>query len=366
MPTIRDIINQVQLELGLGVSANIVGSSDRLTLQLSNMLERLAAEIKSKTDWPELTAVSNFTMFATSLTGDIADGAVVITGISDTSDLQVGFTVNGDAFLSTSTSQGDSVRIVSVDSATQVTVSRAASEASTGGTFVFAQDRYSLPDNFDKQQFDTFWQQSQRWKLIGPLSPAEWELRKNGIVAGYPIKRFRVFGQQDAKLNIDASPALSDNGQMIVFEYLTRNTFRPAAWAASTAYAADAYCSRNGNIYQTTSGGTSGSTPPTHFSGSVSDGGVTWTYFGAPYDQIHADTDTCVFDRDVVEPGLKYMFSRAKRLKYDDYEIDYRRALDAALTKLRGAGTLNMAGQVFTRFIDGASIPDTGYGAGYP
>ena len=34
----------------------------------------------------------------------------------------------------------------------------------------------------------------------------------------------------------------------------------------------------SGNLYKTTAGGTAGATAPTHTSGSVSDGGVTWDY----------------------------------------------------------------------------------------
>lgn len=50
------------------------------------------------------------------------------------------------------------------------------------------------------------------------------------------------------------------------------------AWASSTSFASGAYCIYGLNLYQTTAGGTTGATPPTHTSGSVSDGAVTWAY----------------------------------------------------------------------------------------
>jgi hypothetical protein len=49
-------------------------------------------------------------------------------------------------------------------------------------------------------------------------------------------------------------------------------------WVTSTVYAALAACQNAGKCYTTTAGGTSGGTAPTHTSGTVSDGGVSWTF----------------------------------------------------------------------------------------
>lgn len=50
------------------------------------------------------------------------------------------------------------------------------------------------------------------------------------------------------------------------------------AWAASTVVAASAHRVHDGRRYSTVAGGTTGVTPPTHTSGTVSDGGVLWTF----------------------------------------------------------------------------------------
>lgn len=50
------------------------------------------------------------------------------------------------------------------------------------------------------------------------------------------------------------------------------------AWAASTSYAANDVIRWNGNYYQVTSAGTSGTTAPTHTTGSASNGSATLTY----------------------------------------------------------------------------------------
>lgn len=51
-----------------------------------------------------------------------------------------------------------------------------------------------------------------------------------------------------------------------------------ASWVTSTAYNVNDYVVNGLNVYRATTSGTSGATPPTHTSGIVSDGGVSWAY----------------------------------------------------------------------------------------
>ena len=57
------------------------------------------------------------------------------------------------------------------------------------------------------------------------------------------------------------------------------------AWTANKTYSLDAYAYFGLNKYQATVGGVSGTTPPTHTSGTAVDGEVTWTYISS-YDPI--------------------------------------------------------------------------------
>ncbi|WP_028447004.1 hypothetical protein [Chitinimonas koreensis] len=52
-------------------------------------------------------------------------------------------------------------------------------------------------------------------------------------------------------------------------------------WRTAAAYTTGDYAANANNIYVAASTGTSGGTPPTHTSGTVSDGGVSWTYVDA-------------------------------------------------------------------------------------
>jgi len=53
-------------------------------------------------------------------------------------------------------------------------------------------------------------------------------------------------------------------------------------WVTATAYSSGAYVRSSNKLYQSTGAGTSGATAPTHSSGTVSDGGVSWTFI-APF-----------------------------------------------------------------------------------
>lgn len=53
-------------------------------------------------------------------------------------------------------------------------------------------------------------------------------------------------------------------------------------WEAATRYLTGEYCYNAGRLYYASTGGTSGSSAPTHTSGSATDGTVTWTVAGTP------------------------------------------------------------------------------------
>jgi parallel beta-helix repeat protein len=60
-------------------------------------------------------------------------------------------------------------------------------------------------------------------------------------------------------------------------------------WTASSAKTLNSYVVHGNNIYKAvTAAGTTGTTPPTHTSGAVSDGGVTWTWLAGTTTNLHA------------------------------------------------------------------------------
>lgn len=223
-------------------------------------------------------------------------------------------------------------------------------------------DGYALPGDFERQLFETHWNQDETWSMVGPTSQSEWQLRKYGIVATATRQRWRVFGRDDAQFHISPTPGAGDDGNTVSFEYVSRTWIRPKTWAASTAFVANSYCWYNGNIYQTTGGGTTGATAPTHTTGSGSDGGVTWIYIDDPYVRAQADTDTFILPEYLLRLCLKYLWKQAKGFPFTVEKKRYEDELDRQSTKYRGARTLNMASGVSRENKVGVNIPDTGYG----
>jgi hypothetical protein len=182
-------------------------------------------------------------------------------------------------------------------------------------TLVDGQSTYPLPAAFSSYQYETFWNQSTRWRVLGPISEQDYaQLQGYGLMPTI-YQRFQIRGLGNNELFISPTPGANTAGQVLIFEYIADRSVVPRTWAASTAFAANSYCIFNGNYYTTTAGGTTGATAPTHTSGSVSDGSVTWTYYNGIYDQFRADTDTSIFQEKLLEQGILERFAQIHGLE---------------------------------------------------
>lgn len=135
-------------------------------------------------------------------------------------------------------------------------------------TLVDSQANYAFPTAYDYQVFRTHWDSSQNWELYGPISEQEWQAIENGLTTTSPRRRFRIKGIADNEFFISPTPDSTDAGDTLVLEYQGKNWIRPVTWVTSTTFSANAYCFYNGNYYQTSAGGVTGATAPTHTSGS--------------------------------------------------------------------------------------------------
>lgn len=151
---------------------------------------------------------------------------------------------------------------------------------------------YTLPQDWYAAVPFTNWDEANRWENLGPLSDAHWNYRTYGYATIENRKGFRVFGPDinpnstRGQFMVNPSPGASSAGQMIAYEYVSRNWLLPPNWAASTNYTlSTSYVNVNGNIYSCATAGTnsSGTTPPSvSFNGEAQDGGVFWTVLVTP------------------------------------------------------------------------------------
>jgi hypothetical protein len=216
--------------------------------------------------------------------------------------------------------------------------------ASGAITLVNGQATYQLPAAFSYYHYETFWNSSTRWRVLGPMTEQEYaEIRGFGLNTTV-YQRFQIRGITNSELLISPTPGTSYSGNIIIFEYIADRSVRPKTWATSTSFAANSYCFYNGNYYTTTAGGTTGATPPTHTSGSASDGGVTWDYYSGPYNQFLADTDTSIFQEKLLEQGILERFAEIHGL--DSIRPRFDVALNEEFSRDQNGKIIFAGGQV--------------------
>lgn len=220
-----------------------------------------------------------------------------------------------------------------------------------------SQASYALPADFDYSVYETHWNASDQWRILGGLRPQEWQTLQNGVVGSESEDYFRIKGIASKQFFLEPVPTSTVT---MLFEYYSKNAIRPRTWEQAQSYSAGQYCFYDGNYYRTTLGGTTSTTPPTHTSGAASDGGVNWTYYSGLYEAFTADSDEVLVDQKLVESGVCAFFLRSKRLQYADYLQQYED--QKRIKNNREARPVRLDGPVF---VNGPifNVPDsiTGY-----
>jgi len=229
-------------------------------------------------------------------------------------------------------------------------------------TLVDGQQGYALAEDFNYLENRTFYDISSQWEMYGPESPQEWSLQQWGITASPPRRRYTVEGSSGANVQVSPLPAAGDAGVQLGYKYYSKNWIRPATWASGVSFPNGSYTWYNGNYYYAATGGTSGATPPTHTSGSVSDGGVTWAYYAGVYDRPRADTDVCIIPDIVVYLGTMWRFQQSHGLPYKRAEAEQLKNIKLTMTNERGARTLSLARSNGIPLLSYINIPEGNYG----
>lgn len=232
MRTLLQIVQAAQGELGLPQSTTVVSNTDPTTVQMFSLANRVIDEMRRMNRWTALQFEFDLSIpAATTTTGNMAAGSAVITGIPNTSSFVAdAWAVQGSGLLQAS-------RIVSVDSATQVTLNMANTNtaAVTGTTLVFGKDTFALPSGFDWYNNRTMWDRTNHWELLGPDSPQLDQWHRSGVIATGPRRHFRQLGPNSNKFRIWPAPFELTVPLQLVFEYMSLNAV--AVNGSSTSFA---------------------------------------------------------------------------------------------------------------------------------
>jgi hypothetical protein len=201
------LIQQVTDELALYRPTALIGTQDPQIRQLMALLNRLGADITRQTEWQRLNKEYLIVTNSFTLTGTVTNGSKVITGLPTTTAITDQYTILGTGIQAFA-------QVVTVNNLTEITMDMEAVESGTV-ELQFAQNKFDLPSDWNRQIPQTEWNRTQRWELLGPKSAQEWQTFKSGIVSAGPRQRFRILQNQ-----LCLNPSPPDN-QTLSFEYIS-------------------------------------------------------------------------------------------------------------------------------------------------
>lgn len=304
--TLLGLMGQTCNEIGLLAPSTIFGNTDNQVIQFLALAQREGKEFSSMANknggWEEMRQQKKFvTAGVGNLTGNTTISSAIITNITSTTGIVAGMVATGTGIPSESL-------VLSVDSATQVTLDTSAMATGTGIGLSFGTQSYSLPIDFQYFMTQTFWDRNYRWQLMGPLDAQEWQVLKSGIAPTGPRRRFRIMGNL---FYIDPVPA---EVTTIAYEYYSN------AWCQSST--------------------------------------------GTLQSKWAADTDYYTLDDDCFILGLKWRFLRAKGFDYQEEADMWMKACQRALARNGGNRNLPLNAQSMeNRLLNYNNIPDTSYGS---
>lgn len=302
--TLLQLIDQAAGEMGVQQPATVISNTTLYVIQMLNLANGLGQNISREHDWNRQDIIYNFPTVFYQYTGTITSGSTTVTGLSSTT----GLTANPTYFSVMGTGMPQSQMLVSVNSGASTAVLSLAATSSGTVTLSFCQTQYDFASGYDRLLDRTQWSKSQRWELLGPETPQQWEWLLSSYIATGPRIRWRVL----------------QNGFQI---------WPPQAAAINLGYE---YLS---NLWVIASGGS----VPTKSAFTV-------------------DTDTCIYPDSLMVSGLKWRWAIEKSNNAEnEYKQEYMRQLSIAKTADAGSPTLAMAPQPASVLLTWNNIPDANF-----
>lgn len=304
--TLLQIVQAAQRELGLPVDTEVVTSTQETTVQMYAYANLEIDEFRNRHDWTALQKEYNLVVSPpVETTGDVGANSAVITNIPSTALLAADYWMVAGAGIPAA------ARILSVDSATQITMTMECTDAATATDLTFSKDTYPEPTDFDHFLNRTWWDRTNRWELLGPDSPQLDQWHRSGIVTTGPRRHFRQLGALGNNYRIWPPPAEIDEPLQLVFEYISQNSI---------------YVNGSNSV--------------------------------APAKYFENDGDIPILNDRVFIMGIKWRFWEQKGFDWTSKRTDYDLYIDRLAARDGGKQTLSMVPKVNPLYIGSYNVQD--------
>lgn len=311
--TFLAMVQQACGELGLVQPTSVIGNSDQQVIQLLALAKRESIETQQMSTrdygWQALRREFVFNVQSTGLlTVSYTAGSnlITITNTGSFTSPQIGWLISNSGG-SNSTDFPYPTRVVAVISPTQFQVDHNAANTNDNSQMAVGLDAYDIPGDADKLIPGTMWDRSYRWQILGPLTPAQWQVLLSGLQPAGPRRRYRIM---DNKFVINPIPY--DSNQL-VYEYYSNQ-----------------WCQSAQGVLQST-----------------------WL----------ADSDTYLLDDNTFILGLIWRFRRSKGLDYDQEWQNWNNSIDRYKSNQATSSNIAINSQdPGFRLLQPDNVPDTGFG----
>lgn len=233
--TLLEIISAVCNELGLNAPTSVINSTDLQIKQLYALANREGNELYRTHPWTFINREYIINVDAPlTFTGDVTLGSTDILTLVPTTGA-----IEANLMAVSGSGMPQSQRVTSILSSDSVRCEMEATETEVGATLTFAKDTYGLPTDFDHYVSNTWWDRTNHWQLIGPISPQIDQWQRSGIVATGPRLRWRQIGVQPNVFRLWPAPTAQTTPDALVFEYISNGWVENEAGTYQASFTAD-------------------------------------------------------------------------------------------------------------------------------
>lgn len=184
---------------------------------------------------------------------------------------------------------------------------------------VASTEEYDLPSDYARHIMSTAWDRTQLTQMYGPVNPATWQTIKSGLLGlGTISSRWRIQRGSSTlarKFYVDPIPSSVVN---LVYEYISNG------WCAASD-------------------------------------------LSSVKEDVTADNDVVILDRDLMLMGIKWRWRQAHGHNIIADLAEYNERLDEAIAKDKNSPTISLVGPTYSSegsppMLGWNNIPDQGYG----